>query len=674
MALRTKTIEYGLTANTIALSSANNRVFPPITVYIPETTSRTFRSVIFETSVCDLGAVAASVTAINMGLQIGANPANTYTVTQTITNSGESQALVFTHEYTQYFKDFFTGNNQSITCNTTITGPITINSFGKLILTYEYEDSAATTRIKTVKIPVEGSNTALTTANVDIGGIASQIPNLSTFLPESTKVFRNIFFESFSHTGTTAAANSYLAIVYNGVDVQDSQLASTLISDMNYPRIDNITSIINTAATNTLQARTLSTTGRPHNNLSGVITVTYEYDHSASTSIINSIQLPLCEEDGVTGGISSTDKSRFVGSISIQEPGPISLVQSGVLCSYSGSGAVVIDFRAGAQPSRIYTHPATVRCGNLTHLRRIDSGATGGAGLTITRGENPITLDWWSPSTGAAGTIPTNFSALLYLNYTSGKDAQGDGAHNHTTQWCISNYRAGFAVANGVYAVISNTTPIIPEANYWATSFGYKIYCFINGTGTPSMGLVMTGQIQSTESMNSGAGWESLYSGIAETDSELGIIPMFARAKDSFKQYPQSLENKLNIQTTRKYRYETDITATATIGTFWQSQAMLTYHTITNNVSITLSNVPASSNVQYAAYRDSDGYLIGRGNTTSGSGTYTLPWYDNTANVVAVAYTSSLNSAVSYPQNTSSTFALDLSSGGSTGPTYYAYA
>lgn len=675
MALRTKTIEYAIAANNAALGTAVNRVYPNTTVYIPETTSRTFRSVVAEFNIADLGVAAASITAVTLGVQIGTNAANTYSITTTVTNSGEAQAYILTKDYTQYFQNFFTGTSQVVGASTTITGPTTINSSGKLIITYEYDDSA-TTRIKTVKIPIEGANTALTTANADFGGIANQIPNLSTFLPEASKVYRNIFFETFSHTGTTAAANSWLGISYNGVEVQDSNLASTLISDIYYPRIDDVTAIINTAAVNSLQARVLSITGRPHNCLSGVLNVTYEYNHSTSTSIINSIQQPLCEESGLSGTLAG-DKSRFTGTISVQEPGPISLVQSGVLCSYQTSGATTVDFRVGSQTTKTFTHAATVNGGSKTHLRRIDSGAPGGAGITLTRGDNPIILDWFSTTaTATSGTVPSNFSAMLYLNYTSGKHALGDGVHNHTINWCTSVFSSSAAVANGAIVMKSNTTPIIPETYYWISSTGFKAYAYPTATASFGVGYNVGAQILPTE--DPGAGWASVYNGMAETDSENGIGIIFARSKDTFKQYPSQPSNTLlNIQSTRSYRYETDLPASATVNCIWQMQQLVTYHAITSNVNIVLSNVPGSSNVIYGACRESDKFVIGYANTMSGNGTYTLPWYDNTANVVVYSYVSgnSTYSGVGPVQNTSTSFSIDLAApgGSSGGPTYYAY-
>ena len=248
MALRTKTIEYAFPLNTASVASATLRTFTAITVNIPETTSRTFRSVIVDFSSQDGGAAAASTTAILTNVQIGAVAVSANTVTQTITNSGENQSFHFLRDATAYFQTNFTGTSQTVTVGITNTGNVTQNASAKIIITYEYDDSAATTRIKTVKIPIDGNNGALTNAYVNVGGLASQIPALDTFLPEASKVYRSIFFEMLVHTGASVVTTSTLDVSYNGgaATVADLTYASTLNTDISYRRIDSISGSFST--------------------------------------------------------------------------------------------------------------------------------------------------------------------------------------------------------------------------------------------------------------------------------------------------------------------------------------------------------------------------------------------------------------------------------------------
>ena len=70
--MRTKSIEYAFPQNVASLATATRYDFGAITIYIPETASRTFRSVIVEVTCMDNVTVAASMTANLIGIKLGA--------------------------------------------------------------------------------------------------------------------------------------------------------------------------------------------------------------------------------------------------------------------------------------------------------------------------------------------------------------------------------------------------------------------------------------------------------------------------------------------------------------------------------------------------------------------------------------------------------------------------
>lgn len=670
MALRTKTIEYAFALNTPSVATAVARTFTNITVNIPETTTRTFRSVQVIYSCIDNVGTAASMTAVNLSCTVGAAAASAATVTQTIANSGENQAFYFIKDVTAYFQTNFTGASQTVGAAMTVTGVATQNASAKLIITYEFEDSAQTTRIKTVKIPVDGNTTALTTAFVNVGGLAGQIPALDTFLPEDTKVYRSIFFEMMTHTGTTAAAASTLDLSYNGgtTTVADLSWGHTLITDTFYHRIDNLTGVLTTSAAQNLQAKCTSTTGEPTPCLSGVLVVTYEYDHSASTRTINSIQVPVMDEAAFSGGNTTADRSRFQRTITVQEPGTITLLQSGVLMSFNSSGATTVDLRVGGQASRTYAHAATVRGGSCIHMRRFDSGAVGGAGMTLARGTNTLTIDWFT-SAITAGTSASNVSGLCYLNYSSDIHTDGDMVHNHTTQWVTRAHATGNLVP--ILQVTPLTTPIIQATNYWLTGAGFQIVHMTSGTANTSLSVGVLGEVQSTEA--EGAGWRSMYTGMMESDSECSPNIMYARVRDDFKRWSNDPDTtRLNIETSRSFRFDSSVAT----GSFWQMSQFISYHAITYSISGTISN-SGGGTVTLTAYRVSDGLEIGT-TTRVGNGSYTIPWHDNVDPVIVEAYEDATHKGLSVSQvsDNVNTFNIDLNpstGGGGGGPTYYAY-
>lgn len=636
MATHTKTIEYAFPLSTSSVATATARDFTQITVYIPES-SPTFRSVTLETSFVDATtATGANTTAILIGIALGAVGRDDATVTQTMTNSGENYSVVVSRDVTSYFSTNWSGTNMTSDCRLTVTGITSINATAKLIITYEY-DSSATTRIKTVKIPIDGNTGNLTTSLVALG--SNQWPNLSTFLPEASKTYRDIFFQMDIHTGTTAAAASGLNLRYDGTNtISDGSWAHSLNTDTYYRRIDKLlsgTGAPSTNAAHNIEASTGSTTGEPCPCLNGVIVVTYEYDHSSSTTILNSLQIPVMDEAGWIGGTTSGDESRFTREISIQEPGTITLVQSGILTTCIDAGAITLRFNMGSQTDRTFTHATTARAGCISSMRRIDSGASGGAGMTLNRGFNTLVMDWYTTSS-TAGNIGSNVSGLLFLNYTSDKHSSGDGVHAHTTHWMIRPNNTGNLVQRLQFT--PSTTPIINETNYWIISVGYQILLMTSGTGAGNLGFAFQCEVQSGEA--EGAGWRGLYSAIYASDAEMGLSLMWARARSKFKRWPDDPESRLNIETSRDYRFDVNVTSSS----LWQASMLLTWHSITYSVSGTISG-SSGGTVTVKAHLASDAGSISTGTeigstSRSGNGSYSITWYDNTVDVFTEAWES----------------------------------
>lgn len=665
MTLRTKTIEYAFPYSTGAIATNVFRTFTSITVTIPETTSRTFKSVILEYATNDNNTTAASLTAVAMGVTITGVAEDLSSVTQTITNSGENQSFIFTKDATSYFQTNFTGTSQTIGATLRVTGNGTVNAICKIIITYEYDDAGQTTRVKTVKIPMDGNTGSLTTALATLGALSDQIPALDTFLPESGKTYTDIFFETYTHTGATGTTDTSLTMRFYGTtDITSTVFEAALSTDVWVKRIDKLLGLLATNAAYPVQART-SNVSSPFPCLSGVLVVTYTYNHDDSTTILNSLQLPALDESGWTGGPTDADKSRFKRSFFIQEPGTISLVQSGVLMSVMDGGLVTMDVRVGSQGSRTYTNPATVRGGCIHMMRRFDAGAAGGgAGMVLDRGLNEIQIDFFSTS-GVSANIGSNVSGLIFLNYTSGKDSNGDGAHNHTTQWINRAYTTGNLVERLQYTPL--LTPNIPETNWWLTSAGYDIKLLTSGTATNTLGFSLQVEVQSSEYQ--GAGWSDLYTGLYSSDAECGPSLMWARARSYFKRYPNDQDfERLSPFSARDYRFDVSQTASA----IWQCIQYITYHNIYFTVPGTITG-SAGGTIHIDLYRTDTGELLDV-TTRSGNGAFNFNWYDNTIPVVVVAYESDELKGVS-AQLVAGGGSFDIQlDAAPAGPTYYAFS
>jgi hypothetical protein len=625
MATSIKTIEYAFALDTATVATATARDFAQIAALaIPETSARTFRSVILEVTCLEEDATAGDLTAVLIGIALGAVARNDATVTQTITNSGENQSFYFSRDVTSYFVTNYTGTTMTSDCRLTVTGRGTNNATAKLIITYEYDDTS-TTQIKTVKIPIDGNTGNLSTAFADVAGLTNQWPLLNTFLPETSKTYRKVWFEMNINEGTTSATgtNPSLDMRYDGATtVSDGLHQDALVSARWYRRID-VQDGLSTAAAHTIEAKS-SQTGMLFPCLSGVICVTYEFA-SSSTSILNSLQIPMSADEGFAGGPTSADLSRLQKIISIQEPGTIALVQSGVLVNYNDQGGIDLDVRGGSQAARVFTFNGVVRCGGLAITRRMDAGGVGStAGIAIAKGFNTFTLDWFSDS-ALSGERGSMVGVMFYLNYTSGKASTGLGAHNHSV------FFIGQAYATGGFVDVREVTafaPVIPETNYWA-DLGFQWIGMMAGTSYRQTGLHAGAEILSGEGEENG--WRNLWGGPKGADPENGPQYGWFGTNSHFDRYPQDQDtSRLALETARKYR----LACADGSAMIWQLYAIVTYHTLSSTISGNVRNYTGDgSAIKVDAHRVDTGEKINTVNTSAGGG-YTMKWYDSTATTV----------------------------------------
>ena len=426
---------------------------------------------------------------------------------------------------------------------------------------------------------------------------------------------------SFSLTPITVL-NEDLDISETGVDVVS---ASGLPAAPFTVQIDNEKMRVTSIATNTL------TVTRAYD---GTTAATHANGGNVLPTILNSIMVTCIDEAGWQGGTATGDKSRFVRDISVQEPGLVALKQSAVMQSLSDAGAITTDLRIGSQATRSYVHPASLHCGGMTHMRRIDIGETGGvAGLTLARGFNSMVVDYFSTS-ATVGNIGSNTSALMYLNYTSGQHASGPGVHNHTTVWCILPYATGGAVQR--LQVAGAKTPAIPESDYWLGGVSYQLMLNTMTTAPAQTGISFLCEVQSGEA--EAAGWRSLYSALYISDTEIGLSYAWARGRTEFMRFPADPDTaRLNIETARDYRYDTAQTGVMC----WQAELFLTYHTITYTIAGTITGsgggtVTIKAHVAAAAGPVEKGTEIAS-TSRSGNGAYSMTWYDNTVNTFVTA-------------------------------------
>lgn len=615
MVLRLKTIEYAFPENTSTLAAATLFEFSAITLSIPENTSRTFMSVIVEVHALDGSTAATSMTSWLIGIKLGAATFNNVTVTDTLTHSGENQTWMFTRDVASYFNTNF-GTDISQTCQIAVQfgGVATRNITAKLIITYEFNDTGQQTRIKTVRIPLESNTGALTTTLTEIG--TNQVPALDTFLPESSKVYRNIWFEVMGNQGTTTTTDTSLNLALDAEAANpDFVHENALASDVWFKRIW----VRDTMATNQTHQFKMSVSagGFPCNHLAILLCVTYEYDHTNSTTILNSLMMPINESIQRAGATTPADKSLFTHMFYIEEPGTITMVQSGVQYNWASTAGINPNVSIGSQAYRTYTSSGNVVCGQFSLMQRCDSGSAQNQGFSLARGLNTVNVSIYH----ATADNVTIISVILYLNYTSGKASGGADAHNKTIIWSIADHAGDALTRNASFA------PSIPETSYWLNSVALLSVVYTAGLSTLHIVCErVTGELQ-------GAGWVNLLQ-VPEilSDAERGIYILTSSVLNFFDRYPNEQQDRLNIQTTRPWRMYIPTTLT------WLNLIMcFTYHSMTFTKSGTIGG-SAGGTVSIGLWRKVNN-IPERLDTTSrvGDGPFSFTWYDDTEAVFVEA-------------------------------------
>ena len=581
MTSRIKTIEYGFASDVTSRASFIYGAHPELTIYIPERTTRSFKSVFLYQYAQQNVAAAASVTSFSSSFRLFGGDATTPGVqltrvtASTQTNSGECLSAAWVTDLTSYFNTNFSSSYQTVNlaCSGGMNPGPFANLASKLVITYQFEDSTVTgsnTLIKTVRIPQEGNNTTLTTTLA----FRDVIPALDTFCPEANKTFRNIFFEIDGQTGTSAAAAPDPGLTMSldaEAGVANFGITDTLVSAQYYYGIWQRNDM-DTANIHRLSA-SVGNTATPYPCLSTILYATYEYEPASTTSVLNSIMMPVLDDAGNIGGNTTALKTRFTRTFPIVDAGPILLVSSAVKLYYSDGAALTVDIRAGSQPSRQYTHAATVRAGSCSAQRRIDAGAIGGAGLTLDRGLNTLTLDIFRTGT-TAGTLGSNLNGVMYLNYTSSINPSGAESHPKTVLTLLQEMPATLAVP---LVTVSSAirVPTIPEPYYYLYSGGAVLPTIWSGTAHLDTWLTMHCSVEANEA--EAAGWRALYVGTMTSDSETGVYPSYTFAPETWKRFPNKVDGDnvlLNYTQMKQYRLASQPASAVSL----QGWHLTTYH------------------------------------------------------------------------------------------------
>jgi hypothetical protein len=630
---RVKTVEYMLpnilTQVTQVAAAGTYTDSADATIYIPETTSRVILSAVLEVTAYNY-LYTNSSNVSGWGVRCSCNAGANWTskaVVSALNESDENYQALFMVDMTAEFTARFAGTSDTCRWGYYIYGTASTtgwsNASAKLIITYEYDDTAHDTRLKTVRIPIESRNGRVTTTWTAIGqGAATeQIPILTgagAFLPEASVVIRQKYLELWGNTlpgDTTDAAISLrmdaggTTYAYQPFDnTQDSSSTIRLMWDISAESSGSAHSVYAAVSAGTQYV----------NALGGWMTVTYEYNHGSSTTILNSLLVGLGEDSDNVKAVA--DKSVASVTRYLEEPSTLTMLQSAVWCTYQGVATTndTLTFKVGAQTATGYTptHDG-VMCGMSSFVHRFDAGGYRGSSQTLIRGENTFTAEWYS---GVANRI-ANFSCMMLLNYTSGKSAGGDGVHAHSCYFPLMPSTSLTTIRQASASV----NPKIIESNYWLLGVMPMIYVM-------GIGATVDGQVLSFERLSAeGNGWEQIFNSMYTGVGENGCWINNGVARSAFKRWPNDTDtSRVDIEGARTWRI---------FGTNKQYGLgmWITYHSHTFTISGTVSGyVDADgAGLTVRIFRVSDGLCIGTTTTTAG-GNYTMTWYDDTEPMRAI--------------------------------------
>jgi hypothetical protein len=618
MTQRTNCVEYVFDQRVTTLAPATRHDWAAITLDIPETGSRVFDSVFVEITMTDAQAATSSrgsVASWLIGIKLGAVAFNDVTVTDTITDSGDQTSYIFTRDVTSYFTTNFgaaasqtaqVGFQYAQTAGTLLMTNIT----AKLVIAYRYEDTTSgTVRVKTVRIPLESNTGALTTTLASIG--SSQIPALDTFCPEASKSFKQSWFEVEGNHAGNGTTDFQLGLALDSeaeVLMGSYEMANNTGVWAQHRWLKSFT----TNATHDFKARVTSTTGGTHACVGVVLVVTYTFDLTGTTRVLNSLVLSA-DWTGPIPGTAATDRDRFRRGIYLSEPGTLTLKQSGLRFYLSAATPGTMSVICGSQTARTYSiSRGSVAGGGLGFTHRIDSGSGGGVGFTIAAAgsESVFTADLYS-GTNAANTM---VGAQVFLNYESDLATAGYGAHAHTVCRLL---RA--TAADGTMETISAIAPVVvgtTETEWWLLGIAFELQHQLTSA---AWAVLLSAEVTTGEGFEDG--WQMLGGDCGLSGSELGVQFAWFRARSEFRRHSSDPDtSRMPSTTTRRFRMFTSTSS-------WKSLiCWSTYHTHVFNVTGTVSG-SAGGTVSLTMFDATTHEVLETGSRV-GNGSYTLPWHD----------------------------------------------
>jgi hypothetical protein len=262
----------------------------------------------------------------------------------------------------------------------------------------------------------------------------------------------------------------------------------------------------------------------------------------------------------------------------------------------------------------------------LSALQRFDSGASGGVGATIQRGQSYVDVKVWS---SARATI-AGAGGILYLNYsTNAVPTTGIDSANHTTWKNISNWDFSLPVQ---YLEIAAIAPAyIAETDYaiqWMAGWVIKYW---HGTTGVAWAALYAETLAGEGTLGVADGWTILDAFRPAVFSEVGYYQCAADCRELFKRWPGDPKaNQMDIETARKWRLYSTRGGSSI-------QFCVTYHSITFTGTKSITGYTGTGALPVKIHDYTSGELLYEVTAAVG-GVYTYKVYDNTRQLISRTY------------------------------------
>jgi len=440
----------------------------------------------------------------------------------------------------------------------------------RLRLAYTYDDAAQATLQKTIRIPLQSHHTLLTDVQQEFGTTGGaddaptgQIPALSIFLPEDSKVIYQAFLDLSANEATVLNTTDFTPYVQ--IDAAAEVARAPLEQGLGTNNQWNDLIIFDTAtflpsATHTVKAR--STTTSRLWGFGGFLVVTYGYAKT-STTVMAEAMVPFVSHDSDhtvsengTAGPDVADADWLTAAFNCRESSPT--MRQSAICMLADTNSNGFQPRVwfGARTERQWNNTASGQ-GQSWIYQRIDHGA---APATLVQGINSFIFKSYTSSTNRG-----SFRGHVLYNYTCASPAAGP----HTvTLPRAALFQQTTAPAVGVGDVTKAPLPIVGE--YALAS----VYADLAIRSTTALLFTFGGEAASGELGGGGfcgPAHNSTLGGANERITRMALVPL----TQIFNRTSQ-ITGRLNVENSRRWRWTVNVAAEMSV-VFWACYSTFTY-------------------------------------------------------------------------------------------------